>query len=122
MRIRWENVIEHGNEKEQGLREAIALGDGGQVRSVLTEAEGARVLEEGMVLLAVQAIVQWIMLEQRIRDADWSAAISSGSKVDARERPASERASSMSSASHWTGIQPSGGVLGAVDADFNAAV
>jgi hypothetical protein len=41
LRIRWENVIEHGNEKEQGLREAIALGDGGQVRSVLTEAEGA---------------------------------------------------------------------------------
>ena len=57
LRVRREDVIVHDNEREQGLREVIALADGGQVRSVLTEAEGARVLEEGVVLLAVQASV-----------------------------------------------------------------
>ena len=68
-------MIEHGNEKEQGLREAIALGDGGHVRSVRTEAEGARVLEEGVVLQAVQAIVQGVVLKERIRGSNWPAAI-----------------------------------------------
>ena len=52
--------------KRMDCEKTIALGDIGHVRIVLTqaEAEGARVVEEGVVLLAVQAIVVGVVLEQ----------------------------------------------------------
>ena len=66
LRIRREVVVDRTDEKEDTLNEVIALGDGGHLRTVLTKAEGARVLEEGVVLLGIQAVVQGIVLEQRI--------------------------------------------------------
>jgi hypothetical protein len=71
----WSTIGLRGDEKEDGLGKAIALGDGRQVRAVLTEAEGARVLEEGVVLLGVQATVQGIMLQQGVWGTDRAAAI-----------------------------------------------
>ena len=68
--LRREKVVNGGDERDDFGDDVEALGDGGQMRCILTEGEGARVLEEGVVLLSGQAADCGIVRQQGVGGTD----------------------------------------------------